>query len=188
MQRKRRRERDEGMTASTLAAVRETTPTFDDWLAARGSALLSFAWMVTRNREDAKDVLQDALVGLCPRWERFGDVDEAEAYLKRSIVNGSVSNWRKNGRRLVPVADPGQMQPAVPDFTETNDEADLAWQLCETLTPQQRAVVVLRFREDCSFADIARILEIPQATARSHAHRALARLRKELEKAREEGR
>ncbi|MEL4503412.1 SigE family RNA polymerase sigma factor [Luteococcus sp. H138] len=155
----------------------DTRPSFDDWLALRGSSLLSFAWMVTRHQEDAKDALQDALAGLYPRWHRFEDVDAAEAYLKRSIVNASVSNWRKTGKRLVPVADPGLLQPSVPDFADAVDEADLAWQLCEHLPVQQRAAVVLRFREDYSFADIARTLEIPEATARSHVHRALARLR-----------
>lgn len=169
--------RDEGMTAQMLAAGTD----FDDWLRDRGSALLSFAWLVTRNKEDAKDALQDALVGLYPRWSKFEDADAAEAYLKRSIVNASISNWRKTGKRQVPVAEPGLMQPAVPDFTEAHDEADLAWRLCDDLPVQQRAAVVLRFREDCSFADIARILDIPEATARSHVHRALAKLRKQLE-------
>lgn len=168
------------MTA-TIQALPETGLGFDEWLALRGPALLSFAWMVTRHREDAKDALQDALVGLYPRWSRFEDSDAAEAYLRRSVVNASVSNWRKSGRRLVPVEDPGQMQPPVPDFTETHDEADMAWQLCENLSPQQRAAVVLRFKEDCSFSDIARILEIPESTARSHVHRALARLRTMIE-------
>ena len=69
----------------------------------------------------------------------------------------------------------------MPDFTTAVDEVDMVWQMCEYLTPQQRAVVVLRFREDCAFGDIARILEIPEPTARSHVHRALARLRTLLE-------
>ncbi|MEL4358805.1 MULTISPECIES: RNA polymerase sigma factor [unclassified Luteococcus] len=162
---------------TTLSAVPDTLPGFDEWLSLRGQGLLSFAWMVTRNREDAKDALQDALLGLYPRWHQFEDADAAEAYLKRSIVNASVSNWRRSGKRLVPVADPGVMQPSIPDFSDSYDEADTAWQLCEQLSPQQRAAVVLRFREDCTFADIARILQIPEATARSHVHRALARLR-----------
>ena len=156
-------------------------PTFDEWLVDRGQAILSFAWLVTRNQYDAQDALQDALTGLYPRWERFASADDAEAYLKRSISNASVSNWRKSRKHLVPVADPGLQQPPVPDFTTAVDEVDMVWQMCEYLTPQQRAVVVLRFREDCSFGDIARILEIPEATARSHVHRALARLRTMLE-------
>ncbi|GAB2490446.1 hypothetical protein GCM10027030_25710 [Luteococcus sediminum] len=149
MQRKAPEARGEGMTA-TLQALPETGLGFDEWLGLRGPALLSFAWMVTRRREDAKDALQDALVGLYPRWSRFEDADAAEAYLGRIIVNVWVSNGRKSGRRLVPVEDPGAMQPPVPDFTAAHDEADMAWQLCENLSPQQRAAVVLRFKEDCS--------------------------------------
>ncbi len=73
------------------------------------------------------------------------------------------------------------MGDPVPDFTDSHVDPDLAWRPCEGLYPHQRACVVLRFREDCSFADIARTLEIPEATARSRVHRALAKLRTQLE-------
>ena len=43
------------------------------------------------------------------------------------------------------------MGDPVPDFTDAHDDADLAWRLCKGLPPQQRACVVLSFREDCSF-------------------------------------
>ena len=53
--------------------------------------------------------------------------------------------------------------------------------LLEGLNPQQRAAVVLRFYEDMSFAEIGRVLGCPDATARSHVHRALASLRTLME-------
>ena len=59
--------------------------------------------------------------------------------------------------------------------------ADEALRLCGELPPLQRAAVVLRFYEDRSFAEIGDILGCPEATARSHVHRALATLRTRLE-------
>jgi RNA polymerase sigma factor (sigma-70 family) len=52
--------------------------------------------------------------------------------------------------------------------------------MCIALPPQQRAAVVLRFYEDLEYGDIAAILGVAEPTARSHVHRALAALRREL--------
>ena len=41
---------------------------FDEWVAARGEALLRLAYVLTGNRADAEDVVQDALSRALPRW------------------------------------------------------------------------------------------------------------------------
>ena len=69
----------------------------------------------------------------------------------------------------------------VPDASQAVADADQALRLCGELPPMQRAAVVLRFYEDRSFAEIARILGCPEGTARSHVHRALQALRAKLE-------
>ncbi|MFT4082670.1 MAG: SigE family RNA polymerase sigma factor [Nocardioides sp.] len=155
---------------------------FGSWVAARGAALQRFAYLVTGNSADAPDLVQDALANALPRWEQLAEAGTAEAYIRRSIVNGSVSRWRKH-RRLVVVED---VEPAIDHHTEAGDEmarlddADEAWELVSSLPKKQRAAVVLRFYEDLSFAQIGLILDCPEATARSHVHRALARLRARL--------
>ena len=76
--------------------------------------------------------------------------------MRRSIVNASVSGWRKN-RHLVVVddAEPHVRTTTSPTRRRPLDDADEAWALVETLPAQQRAAVVLRFYEDQSFAQIA---------------------------------
>jgi RNA polymerase sigma factor (sigma-70 family) len=59
---------------------------------------------------------------------------------------------------------------------------DAVWRVCGTLPPQQRAAVVLRYYEDLEYAEIAAILGVTQATARSHVHRALTAMRAELQR------
>ncbi len=56
------------------------------------------------------------------------------------------------------------------------------WRLCEDLPARQRASVVLRYYEDLSYREIAVLLDSPEATVRSHIHRALATLRTTIEK------
>lgn len=98
--------------------------------------------------------------------------------MRRSIVNGNISRWRKHRRTLV-VAE---VEPfgSVPPADEGLADALIAWHVCGELPRLQRAAVVLRFHEDLEFAEIARILGCAESTARSHVHRALRTLRARL--------
>lgn len=151
-------------------------PDFESWAAARGPALVRFAHLVTGGSPDAPDLVQDALAQVWARWRRLDG--DAEAYARRCITNGSVSRWRRLGRlRLVAQV----AERPVPDPTGALDDADQAWALLATLTPVQRAAVVLRFYEERSYAEIGALLDVPETTARSHVHRALRALRTRLE-------
>lgn len=157
--------------------------TFEHYVATRSIALLRFAYLVTRNREDAHDAVQDALTGLFPRWRQVAARGGVDAYVRRSIVNAHVSRWRKV-RRLVPTEEPALLSraPVGEDPAAGVAAADEALRLCGELPPLQRAAVVLRFYEDRSFAEIAEILGCQEPTARSHVHRALVALRARLAK------
>ena len=161
----------------TAVAIREGT--FEDYVRERSVALQRFAYLVTRNTEDARDCVQDALAGLYPRWERVAASGQVDAYVRRSIVNASVSRWRRE-RRTFPMADPDVLGRSTPDPATGVDDADAAWRLCAELPPVQRAAVVMRFYEDRTFAEIAGVLGCTESTARSHVHRALAALRTRL--------
>lgn len=154
------------------------TTGFEDYVAARSVQLQRFAYLVTRHAEDARDLVQDALLGLFPRWAQVSAGGNVDAYVKRSIVNASISRWRRSGREQP--AELPEYADATPDHAPGVTDAELAWQLCETLPPLQRAAVVLRFYEDLDFAEIGGILGCAEATARSHVHRALTRLRTRL--------
>lgn len=154
--------------------------TFDDYVRERSVALQRFAYLVTRHPEDARDAVQDALIGLWPRFDEVRARGSVDAYVHRSIVNASVSRWRKV-RRLVPVEAPEDLPGAgASSFEDELVDADAAWRLCATLAPDQRAAVVLRYWSGASFAEIAEVLGCAEATARSHVHRALIRLRTQL--------
>ena len=77
-------------------------------------------------------------------------------------------------------ADNGSSEPTAADVTDVVGHRDETWRWLSTLTPQQRAVLVLRFYEDLPDAEIADLLGCPEATVRSHAFRGLAALRTRL--------
>ena len=70
-----------------------------------------------------------------------------------------------------------RMEPAPPPGDE---QAMVLWQAVQGLPPRQRAVLVLRFHEDMTEAEVARLLGLPLGTVKSLAHRGLARLRDRL--------
>ncbi|MGC1210573.1 MAG: SigE family RNA polymerase sigma factor [Micromonospora sp.] len=141
----------------------------------RGDALLRVAYALAGNQHAAEDLLQGALAKAYARWPRIrGD---AEPYVKRILYHDQVSGWRRRSRRSeVPVAE----LPERPTAGDSGHDADLRLLLRQallTLPPRQRAVLTLRYLEDLSVEQTARILGCRVGTVASQASRALAKLR-----------
>lgn len=157
---------------------REAQASFEDFVYARSSSLLRTALLLTgQNRADAEDLLQIALERAYRHWPRLCRSGEPERYIRRILANASADRWRRLARRPeqpMPAAGP---DPAVPDGTaKIVDREYLLWALA-TLPPRQRAVLVLRYFDDMSEGETAQILGCSLGTVKSHAARALARLR-----------
>ncbi|HET7357886.1 MAG TPA: SigE family RNA polymerase sigma factor [Nocardioidaceae bacterium] len=151
---------------------------YAEFVVARGTALLRTAHLLARGPADAEDLLQTALVKTYLSWPRLRDVTAAEAYTRRILVNTSISWWRlrRNAERPTSyLPDQHVPHPAA----EIGERAEMIAALRQ-LSPQQRAVLVLRFYEDQSEAQIAETLGMAPGTVKSHASRGLARLRELL--------
>lgn len=150
-------------------------PNFVEWVTTSQRALLSFAYLLCGDREEARDVVQDVYGRLASKYD--GITDGIDAYARSSVINEVASRRRRPRLATVPL---DRDHPA-PDSTSQVADKVLAWRLCGELPATQRAAVVLRFFEDQSFAEISDILGVPESTARSHVHRALASLRERLD-------
>ena len=148
---------------------------FDEYVRLRGAALVRLARLLTADRHLGEDLAQEVLARAFVRWNRIARDGPPEAYLRQSLVNASVSRWRRSRREVVaevpdrhlPQDDPG------PRVTER----DAVWRLVRQLPPRQRAAVVLRFYEDLDDAAIANVLNCSPVTVRTQIMRALATLR-----------
>ena len=154
------------------------TLSFEQYVATRSAALLRFAYLVTRNREDAHDAVQDALTGLFPRWRQVAARGQVDAYVRRSVVNAHVSRWR-TVRRLVPAAEPASLlaAPTAQDPAARVADIDEALRLCGTLPPVQRAAVVLQSVDGHAVSEIAVILGCSEGAVEQRLVRARATLR-----------
>lgn len=161
-------------------AEQPTASTFEEFVAARQAVLQRFAYLVTFDPEDARDAVQEAFTGLYRHWERVSVRGDPEGYVRRSIVNAHVSQWRRRGNERV-VRDPRVFEGALPgDLAQSVADADTVARLFARLDRRSRAVVVMRFWEGRSYAEIAAACGCAEATARSLLHRAVTLMRTEL--------
>ena len=122
-----------------------------------GTELLRIATLLTSDPYIAEDVYQETLQRLAARWSR---VDSPRAFCRRVLHNIVIDQSRAAARRpretrLFPVSDSTDPRSADPHAAVEVRPALFA--ALDTLTTQQRAIVVLRYFEDRSEADVARL-------------------------------
>lgn len=160
--------------------VMDTTASFEDYVQARRDALLRMACLITGSRNDAEDLLQTALAKTYLAWDRIEDKRVADAYLRRVMVNTNTSWWRRRKADEYPTETLPE-RAVDRDAIADRDLSDAIWTAMAQLSRRQRTVLVLRFYEDLSTAEIAETLGISQGTVKSTTSRALERIRDHLD-------
>ena len=145
-----------------------------------GTSLMAIALALTGDRADAEDLLQAALERLLR--QRRGITTGTEAYLRRTLYNLAADGWRRRGawRRKIPVLRAEYLRAgagAVPDDTATVDLRDELVRLLMRLPPHQRAVILLRYWEQLTAAETAKVLGCSEGAVKSAASKGLHRLR-----------
>lgn len=155
---------------------------FSEYVAARGEALERYAFVLTGDAQRAEDLTQTALLKAYRRWRWVSRADSPDAYVRR-IVTTSYLDWRRRRSNAEEPAEmladrpaPGGGDPA--DRVAARDELRRA---LATLSPRQRAVLVLRHYEGWTDAAIAGALRCGEPAVRTHASRGLRRLRAALD-------
>ena len=122
-----------------------------------------------------EELLQECLVKLYAKWRSVARGGDPHAYLRRMLVNGNVSRWRR-WQREQPMAE----APERPDRRAVPREPDDALRRAVLRLPrQQRAVIFLRYFEDLTEKDAAAVLGCSVGAVKSSHSRALAKLRAE---------
>ena len=151
---------------------------FAEFVGARYQSLYRLAYLLTASPTGAEDLLQTTLEKAYVNWSRIGRMEFVEAYVRRMLANTMVSTRRRksNGELpwdRLPEAGGESVEPAVLD-------RHLFWPLVCALPPRQRAVIVLRYYEDLSEAQIADALGCAPGTVKSLSSAAIGTLRRAL--------
>jgi RNA polymerase sigma-70 factor, ECF subfamily len=151
---------------------------FREFVAARSAALMRTAYLLTGDWATAEDLLQTALTKTYLAWRRLGTIEAVEPYARRVLVTTATSWWRRRWNQERPTG--ALPDSGGPDGADERAQRDLMWRFVCTLPVRQRAVLVLRFYEDMTETDTARLLGISVGTVKSQGARALATLRRRL--------
>jgi RNA polymerase sigma-70 factor (sigma-E family) len=151
---------------------------FREFVGLRSKALLRTAYLLAGDWATAEDLLQIALTKTFLAWKRLGHIEAVEPYARRVLVNTATSWWRRrwHGERPTEILP----ESAAADQLEASLERDAMWRHVRNLPNRQRAVLVLRYYEDQSEAETARLLGVSVGTVKSQTSRALATLREKL--------
>jgi RNA polymerase sigma-70 factor (sigma-E family) len=133
--------------------------------------------MLTGDAQLAEDLLQTALARTWPHWSRLRH-EHPEAYVRTVMVRLQGAAWRRRWRHEVPVAAPPDR--AGQDAIAAADARDVLRRALASLPTRQRQVVVLRYYEDLTEAQVAAALRCSVGTVKSQSAKGLGRLRRAL--------
>lgn len=153
---------------------------FSMFVRAHSTALLRSAYLLTGDRLEAEELVQDTLVRLYPNWSRVVAADVPLAYVRRSLTNNFLNGRRRRSANDLLFAEPPE-QPYELDLGGRLSDRQVVRGLLDGLPPRQRAVLVLRFFEDLEDTEIASIIGCRRGTVRSIISRSLQQLRADTE-------
>jgi RNA polymerase sigma factor (sigma-70 family) len=148
---------------------------FDQFVASASPGLLRAAYLLTGDRSDAEDLLQNALLRVFRRWQSISGPPSAYAFTV--LVNLSRDHRRRLRRRPTTVAGHDREAPAgIDPVGRLLDRAEVV-QAARCLPPVQQSVIACRFLLELSVGETAVALELPEGTVKSYTSRALTKMR-----------
>lgn len=152
---------------------------FEDFFHVSWRRLYPMAVGIAGDRASAEDALQTAFAKAYASWSRVSSARHPEAYVRRMVVNEIISSRRSAWfRRERSTAEPDAGASTASPESGVVDR-DAVWAAVQGLPVRQRAVIVLRYYEDLSEAEIAEVLGCSRGTVKSQASAALKNLRSE---------
>ena len=152
---------------------------FTDFVVDVEARLLRTAYLLTGDHGHAEDLVQTALVKAHRNWAKVQRADSPTAYVRRILVTSHVS-WRRRMSTSEQVIETVPDRPG-DDLQARQATSDLVRTALAELSPRVRAVVVLRWFEDLTEVETARVLGCSTSTVSTHAARGLATLRRHLD-------
>ncbi len=158
-----------GPAIEPAQAGRRDGSSFEELYRRDFNRLVSLAHGLSGSRSAAEELVQEAFLAAHRRWHRLEAYADPSAWLRRVVVNRSVSVVR---RRVAEAAALTRLygRREVPDALPEHDEA--VWRAVRALPRRQAQVVVLYYVDDRSVTEIAQILRLADGTVKAHLHQA----------------
>jgi RNA polymerase sigma-70 factor, ECF subfamily len=155
-------------------------PSFEEFYEAHHRRLFVSLCLVTGNRQEAEEVMQDAFVRLLERWDRLPTIEDPAAFLFRVSMNVFRNRYRRAKLAMRRTLAPAT---AADDLAVVEDR-DAVVRALRGLTPQQRQAAVLTWLLGYSSEEAGRMLGIRASTVRVLTTRARAVMREKADELR----
>jgi len=145
---------------------------YSAYVRARWPALVRSAVMLGCSHQEAEDLVQTALIRCYRAWDKVSKASDTDAYVYRVLVNC----WAKSRKRRWWGEEPASDVPETvgPDTTDGVALGNAVTAALRRLSPEHRAVLVLRYVADMNEHQVAEALGIPVGTVKSRLSRAVA--------------
>lgn len=153
---------------------------FEELVSSRYNALLRCAYLLSGDRESARDLVQGALTKVYAKRLGLREPAAMEQYVRRCIVTTHISAWRQHRGREISYETPPEDGREHTDHAGGVDTSLDVWRALRALPRRQRTAIVLRYFEDLPIAEVARLMGCTEASVKTHTSRGLARLRADI--------
>jgi RNA polymerase sigma-70 factor (ECF subfamily) len=161
-------------TEKLLTTLERIVVERQDWL-------FRFAYMRIGIREDAEDVVQEALLNVFRRLREKTQMDSMEQYVIRAVSNACTDYFRRKPLNVVKL-DKAELVAVSENDRQIHDEFVRINRMLDTLPPEQAEIVRLKCYDDLTFKQIAELQDIPEATAKSRYRYAIVHLQQMIKK------
>ena len=158
-----------GNVRATTTPIAEHSEILERLYAVEYTGMVRLAYTLVGSNAEAEDLVQDSFVEVA---RRLDEIRKPGAYLRSAVVSRCRSALRR--RRVM------ALHPPEPPAGLADSAGDL-WDVLGKLPEDQRIAVVLKYYGGYTASEIAKIVDMPGATVRSHLRRGLTALRKELD-------
>jgi RNA polymerase sigma factor (sigma-70 family) len=159
----------------TLQAVPER---FEDFYRREYVSMVGLAYALSGSRSGAEDLAQEAFLAAHRNWDRISGYERPGAWVRRVVVNLSVSAFRRGIAEAKALARAALSERTdVPDFGGADPDF---WSAVRSLPRRQAQVVALFYLEDLPISDVAGILDMTAGTVKRHLHNARQTLSRRL--------
>jgi RNA polymerase sigma-70 factor (sigma-E family) len=143
---------------------------FASFATAQWFALYRTAFLLCGDHQLAEDLVQATLTKMYLGWRRIAAMEQPNAYARKVLVNQATSWGRRRSASELPT-DLG-IEAQQTGFADSVAQSVVVWNAVLALPPRQRAVIVLKYYDDLTIAEISDSLQMAQGTVKSHLYEA----------------
>ena len=170
----------QGPDVSTAAGLEPEADRFAKGFEDHHRQLFRLALLITGgDRALSEDVVAQAFLATLPKWRKDAVADPT-SYLRRAVVNQANGVFRRRRTERRGTLNTAWAREEMVSGEGAIDDRDVLWTALRTLPPRQRSAVVLRYYEDLSESETARVLGVSVGTVKSQTARGLVKLRDAL--------